>query len=89
MSAYRKSKNAQNLFSESLSLLLRFFVLRVDAAPFAVLFQVDLALDKLPILARPIIDAAALAARYFYQLILRHARHYTPKARAAQLFHTP
>ena len=47
-------------------------MLRVDAAPFAVFFQVDLALDEFAVLARPIIDAAALAARYFYQLILRH-----------------
>ena len=64
-------------------------MLRVDAAPFAVLFQVNLALDELPVLARPIIDAAALTARYFYELILRHARHYTPKAHAVQLFTRP
>ena len=60
-------------------------MLRVDAAPFAVFFQVDLALDEFAVLARPIIDATALAARYFYQLILRHARYYTPKAHTVQL----
>jgi hypothetical protein len=43
------------------------------AAPLAVLFELDFAHDKLLVLARPIVDTAAFAAREFYELILRHS----------------
>ena len=39
-------------------------------APFAVLLDIDLALHELAVLARPIVDAAALRAREFKELIL-------------------
>ena len=64
--------------SKLVSLLLNFLMLRMGLAPFAILLEIDLALDELAVLARPIIDAAALAARELEKLILRHnARHYT------------
>jgi hypothetical protein len=45
--------------------------------PFAILLQLNLALDEFPVLARPIVRAAALLARQFYELILGHSeRHY-------------
>ena len=40
--------------------------------PFAILFELYLALYELSILARPIIGATALLACDFYELILRH-----------------
>ena len=39
-------------------------------APFAELFQLDFALDKLLILARPIIDALAILAGQFDESVL-------------------
>jgi len=60
------------LLERSDKLFLRLFVLRVSAAKLAEFLQFDLALDKLPILARPIRDALALFARDFYELILGH-----------------
>jgi hypothetical protein len=47
-------------------------VYRLFAAPLAVLFELYFAHDKLPVLARPIVDTAALAARELDELILRH-----------------
>jgi len=62
----------------SKSLFLCFFVLGVSLAPFAVFLEIDLTRDELAILARPIIDTAALRARELEKLILRHIeRHYT------------
>ena len=50
----------------------------MSLAPFAVLLEIDFALDKLAVLARPVIDAAALGAGQFEKLILRHnERNYT------------
>lgn len=63
-----------------LSLLVRCLL----STPLAVLLQFNFARDKLAILARPIIDAPALGACHFYQLILRHARHYTARRADAQ-----
>ena len=40
--------------------------------PFTIFFELDLAGDELPILARPIVDAVALRAREFDELVLRH-----------------
>lgn len=54
------------------SLFLSLFVLRMLSAPFAILFDFNLALHKLLVLARPIVNAIACLARQFYQLILRH-----------------
>ncbi len=49
-------------------------------APFAVLLELDLASDKLAILAGPIVDAVAFGAGEFEKLILGHiARHYIKK----------
>ena len=44
----------------------------VRPAPLAEFLQLDFALDKFPIFARPIVDAIAFTARNFYELILRH-----------------
>ena len=44
----------------------------VRLAPFTVFLEFYLALYKLPILARPIVGAAALRACELYELILRH-----------------
>ena len=52
------------------NLILGLFVLSLLFAPLAVLFQLDLAHDKLPILARPIVDVLALFAAQPYELIL-------------------
>ena len=60
------------------ALLLYFLVLGVSLAPFAVLLEIDFALDKLAILARPVINAGTLGAGQFEKLILRHnERNYT------------
>lgn len=45
---------------------------RVRLAPPAILFKLDLALDKLAVLAAPVINALALAAGQFNELILGH-----------------
>lgn len=47
-------------------------MLGVFAAPTAVLFEFDFALDFLPIFAAPIVNALAAAAGEFDELILRH-----------------
>ena len=66
------------MFSRPLSpadgagLLFAFFVLRVRPAPSAVLLQFYLALDELPVLARPVVRAPALRTSQFYELILGH-----------------
>ena len=38
--------------------------------PFAVFLELNFALYELPILARPVVNAPALLAREFYELIL-------------------
>ena len=69
-------------------LLLNFLVLRVRLAPLAVFLEFDLALDKLAVFARPIVDATALAACELYKLILRHnAANYTQNIYRVQLSH--
>jgi len=40
--------------------------------PFAVLLELDFLRDKLPVLARPVVGAAALRTRELYELVLRH-----------------
>ena len=56
----------------SRKLLLGLFVLRVSTAPTTVFLELYFPLDKLLILARPIVRAATLLARQFYKLILGH-----------------
>lgn len=51
-------------------LFLRFFVHRLSPAPFAVLLELNFTLDELTVFPRPIVDAAALTASEFYELIL-------------------
>lgn len=51
-------------------LLLRLLVHGVLAAPVAILVELDLALDELFVLARPIIDTLATLASEFDKLIL-------------------
>ncbi len=52
------------------TLLFGFFMLGVCFTPFAVLLELNFARDKLPVLARPVIDAVALRARESEKLIL-------------------
>jgi hypothetical protein len=47
-------------------------MLSMQLAPFAVLLDIDLALDKLAVLAGPIVNAAAAGAGEFEKLVLRH-----------------
>ena len=47
-----------------------FFVFRVGSAPLAILLELDFARDKLPVLARPVVNAVALSAGDPYELIL-------------------
>ena len=47
-------------------LLFRLFVHGRSLAPFAILFKLDLALDELLVLARPVVDALAFVAGEFY-----------------------
>ncbi len=54
----------------SVRLFLGFLVLRVSFAPFAVLFELNFARDKLTVLARPVVDAVALRTRESEKLIL-------------------
>ena len=54
------------------TLFLGFLMFSMCFTPFAVLFELYLALYELSILARPIIGATALLACDFYELILRH-----------------
>jgi len=56
-------------------------VLGLCLAPLAVLFELDLALDELLVLAGPIVDASAFTAREFYELILGHERRLYLKRR--------
>ncbi len=63
-------KGSVRLSLEARRLLLRLLVLRVGFAPFAVLLEFDFALDELPILARPIVDARALRTADFNELVL-------------------
>jgi len=50
----------------------------MSAAPTTILLELDLALNEFLIFARPIVDATALLAGQFYELILGHsAEHYT------------
>lgn len=60
-------------------LLLSLFVLCLRFAPFAVFLQFDLALDKLFVLAGPIVYVRTFGAREFYELILGHERRLYPK----------
>ena len=55
------------------------------AAPFAPLFELNFARYQLAILARPVVDTTTLGAAELYELILRHARHYTRKDISGQL----
>ena len=59
-----------NLVTGNSNLLLRFFMLRVRLAPFAVLLEFDFARDKLTVLAGPVVGPVALAAREPEKLIL-------------------
>ncbi len=45
-------------------------MLRVRLAPFAVLLELNFARDKLPVLARPVVDAVTLRTRESEKLIL-------------------
>ena len=53
-----------------ISLFLRFLVRGALLAPFAKLHELDLALDFLAVLGRPVIDALALLARELDKVIL-------------------
>ena len=66
------------------SLFFSLLMLSMSATPFAILLQFDLARDKLSILAWPIVGAVALRAGDFYELILRHGRHYTGNMKIMQ-----
>ena len=55
------------------------------AAPLTVLLELNLALNKLFVLRRPVVNAFAFLAGELYQAILRHAPHYTLQGSAAQL----
>ena len=66
----REKTSEIEVLSSLQSLLLRLLVLRMRAAPFAVLLELDLACNKLPIAALPIVDAVALAACESEKLIL-------------------
>ncbi len=59
--------------SRQVGLLLLLIMDSLRAAPLAPLLEFNLALDELTVFARPIIDAAALRAREFDELILRHS----------------
>ena len=56
----------------SCKLLLGLFVLRVSTAPTTVFLELYFPLDKLLILARPIVGAPAFLACQSYKLILGH-----------------
>ena len=56
----------------------------LEAAPFAPLLEFDFALDKLFVLARPIVNAGTFGAGEPYELILRHRQEYTKKLSAGQ-----
>ena len=49
-------------------------MLRMRAAPFAVLLQFNFARDKLAVFARPVINPITLRTRYSNELVLRHVR---------------
>ena len=63
----RKSRNRGIFF---FSLLLRLFVDSLLLTPFAPLLKLDLAGNKLLVLATPVVDALALGAGEFYKSIL-------------------
>ncbi len=54
-------------------------------APFAVLFELDLAHDQFLVLAGPIVDTLALAAGELDKSILGHARDYNLEINNGQL----
>jgi len=55
--------------------------------PLAIFLELDLALNKLSIFARPVINPITFGTRYFNQLILRHnAEHYTGRSLVLQPF---
>jgi len=58
------------LVAGSSKLFLRFLVLCVRLAPFAILLEFDFARNKLTVLARPVVSPVALAAREPEKLIL-------------------
>ena len=60
------------LGARSYKLFLGFLMLRVSAAPAAILLELYLALDKFLVLARPVVGAIALGAAQFDELILGH-----------------
>ena len=60
-------------------LFLRLLVLGHRAVPLTPFLELYFALDKLLVLARPIVDAAAFSAREFYELILGHETRLYPK----------
>ncbi len=53
-------------------LFLDLFVLGLLFAPLTIFLELDLASDKLLVLAAPIVDALAGSAGEFYEFILRH-----------------
>lgn len=61
-----------NPSSEGLFLFLCFFVHGLSAAPFAKLLELDLALNKLLILAGPIVNTLTFGAGELYEAVLRH-----------------
>lgn len=56
----------------------------MSATPFAVLLQFNFARNELAVLTRPIVNAVALGARQFDELVLGHGRHYTARQSGAQ-----
>ena len=61
-------------------------MLCVGFTPLAVFLEFDFALHEFAVFARPVVDAAALAARQLYELILRHnAANYTQNLGRMQL----
>ena len=56
----------------------------LSPAPFAVLFELDLAHNQLLVFAGPIVNTLAFAAGEFYKAILRHEGDYTPESLIVQ-----
>lgn len=58
-------------------LFFHFIVLSVSLAPLAVLCDLNLAFNKLLILAGPVVNTLTFLAREFYESILGHGHYYT------------
>lgn len=65
-------------------LFLYFVVLSMSFAPLTVLCDFNFALNKLLILAGPIVNTLTFLARELYESILRHGHHYTQNASSRQ-----